>query len=139
MGQALAVSKLSTIKSTINTLEQNLSQEGEGIQQELKAMLGKHQQNEIDTTRVDKMQKKADSILKEFPRINELEKSLDIQDNDAELAQIEKKIKSAIQSTKQKVTEGNKQIHDKNGAIPEGARIMTEQQYDDQMSFVLKH
>ena len=49
-------------------------------------MLGKHQQNEIDTTRVDKMQKKADSILKEFPRINELEKSLDIQDNDAELA-----------------------------------------------------
>ena len=68
-----------------------------------------------------------------------MEKSLEIQENDAELAQIEKKIKSTVQETKQKIAEGNKQIHDKNGAIPEGARIMTETQYDDQMSFVLKH
>ena len=32
MGQALAVSKLSSIKHSINTLEANLRQEGEGVQ-----------------------------------------------------------------------------------------------------------
>jgi len=60
MGQALAVSKLSSIKQSINTLEQNLKSEGEGIQQEMKAMLNKHNMNEVDPAKVDKMQKKAD-------------------------------------------------------------------------------
>ena len=139
MGQALAVSKLSAIKQSVNTLEQNLNQEGEGIQQEMKAMLTKHAFMEIDAGKVDKMQKKADQILATFPKINELEKSLEVQENDAELVLIQKKIKSTVQETRQKITEGNKQIHDKNGAIPDGARILTENQYDDQMSFVLKH
>ena len=39
MGQALAVSKLSSIKQSINALEQNLKGEGEGIQKEIAAML----------------------------------------------------------------------------------------------------
>ena len=63
MGQALAVSKLSSIKQSVNTLEQNLKQEGEGVQQEMKAMLNKHNMNEVETTKVDKIQKKADLIL----------------------------------------------------------------------------
>ena len=80
MGQALAVSKLSTIKQSINTLEQNLKQEGEGIQQEMKAMLNKHNMAEIDMAKVDKIQKKADQILAQFPKINQLEKDLEIQE-----------------------------------------------------------
>ena len=78
MGQALAVSKLSSIKQSINTLEGNLKQEGEGVQQEMKAMLNKHNMNEVDIAKVDKIQKKADMILAQFPKINELEKSLEI-------------------------------------------------------------
>ena len=60
MGQALAVSKLSSIKQSVNTLQQNLKQEGEGIQDEMKAMLNKHSMMEIDTAKVDKIQRKAD-------------------------------------------------------------------------------
>ena len=60
MGQALAVSKLSSIKQSINTLEKNLDQEGEGVRQEMKAMLNKHNMNEVDPAKVDKIQRKAD-------------------------------------------------------------------------------
>ena len=60
MGQALAVSKLSSIKQSVNALEQNLKQEGEGVQSEMKAMLNKHNMNEIDASKVEKIQKKAD-------------------------------------------------------------------------------
>ena len=63
MGQALAVSKLSSIKQEVNTLEGNLKQEGEGVQQEMKAMLNKHSMNEVDEAKVLKIQKKADMIL----------------------------------------------------------------------------
>ena len=80
MGQALAVSKLSSIKQSINTLEANLKQEGEGVQSEMKAMLNKHNMNEVDIAKVDTIQKKADTILAQFPKINELEKTLEIQE-----------------------------------------------------------
>lgn len=63
MGQALAVSKLSSIKQSVNTLEQNIKHEGEGVQQEMKAMLNKHNMNEVDASKVEKIQKKADMIL----------------------------------------------------------------------------
>ena len=105
----------------------------------MKAMLNKHNMNEVDIAKVDKIQKKADQILAQFPKINELEKTLEIQEQDAELAQIEKKIKTNVQATRKNIIEGNKEVHAKNSAIPEGARILTETQYDDQMSFVLKH
>ena len=105
----------------------------------MKAMLNKHNMNEVDIAKVDKIQKKADQILAQFPKINELEKTLEIQEQDAELAQIEKKIKTTVQTTRKSIVDGNKEVHAKNSAIPEGARILTETQYDDQMSFVLKH
>ena len=105
----------------------------------MKAMLNKHNMNEVEISKVDNMQKKADTILAQFPKINELEKSLEIQEQDAELAQVEKKIKTTIQATRKSIVEGNREVHAKNSAIPEGARILTENQYDDQMSFVLKH
>ena len=105
----------------------------------MKAMLNKHNMNEVDIAKVDTIQKKADTILAQFPKINELEKTLEIQEQDAELAQIEKKIKTNVQATRKNIIEGNKEVHAKNSAIPEGARILTENQYDDQMSFVLKH
>ena len=80
MGQALAVSKLSSIKQSINTLEQNLKSEGEGLKEEMHAMQNKHIQTEIDTGKVDVMVKRADSILAQFPKINQLEKALEIQE-----------------------------------------------------------
>ena len=105
----------------------------------MKAMLKKHNMAEVDPAKVDKIQKKADQILAQFPKVNELEKTLEIQEQDAELAQIEKKIKTTVQTTRKSITEGNREVHEKNSAIPEGARILTESQYEDQMSFVLKH
>ena len=59
--------------------------------------------------------------------------------NEFNLFCIEKKIKTNVQATRKNIIEGNKEVHAKNSAIPEGARILTENQYDDQMSFVLKH
>ena len=100
MGQALAVSKLSTIKQTINQLQDNIKEESEGIQGEVKAMLEKHNQIEIETSKVDKLEKKSQTILAQFGKINELEASLEIQDKDAELATAENKIKSYVQNTK---------------------------------------
>ena len=44
----------------------------------------------------------------------------------------------AIKATKDKVEKGNKSIRDKISALPESA-VLTEKQYEDQMSFVLKH
>ena len=139
MGQALAVSKLSTIKQTINQLQDNLKEESEGIQGEVKAMLEKHNQVEIDASKVDKLEKKSQTILAQFGKINELEGALEIQDKDAELATAEQKIKSYVQATKKSVTEGNKKIRETNNQIPESARIPTDAQYEDQMAFVLKH
>jgi hypothetical protein len=45
----------------------------------------------------------------------------------------------ALKNTKAKVEAGNRKIRDKLGAIPDGAKVLTERQYEDQMSFVLKH
>jgi len=44
-----------------------------------------------------------------------------------------------LKSTKEKVETGNRKIRDKLGAIPDAAKVLTEKQYEDQMSFVLKH
>ena len=63
MGQALAVSKLSSIKSSVQTLESNIKQESEGIQGEMKALLAKHNMIELDESKVQKMDKKAKTIL----------------------------------------------------------------------------
>ena len=45
----------------------------------------------------------------------------------------------ALKASKEKVEMGNRKIRDKLGAIPDAAKVLTEKQYDDQMSFVLKH
>ena len=78
--------------------------------------------------------------MAQFPNINVLENKLDVRtDDDPELALLQKSISSNIQETLKKVSEGNKKIRDKLGEIPEGARVLTESQFGDQMGFVLKH
>ena len=48
-------------------------------------------------------------------------------------------MKKAVKDTKGHVDQGNRKIRDIVGQIPEGARILTDQQYGDQMGFVLRH
>ena len=64
---------------------------------------------------------------------------MEIQDEDPELTMAQKSISSNVSGLLKKVQEGNKKIRDKLGEIPEGARVLTEEQFGDQMSFVLKH
>ena len=86
MGRALAVSKLQMIKQTINNLSVNFNQEADVINNSVDSMLKKHQPTEIDSGLVDKLQKKTFEVIAQIPKINNLEKSLEIQDEDAELA-----------------------------------------------------
>ena len=102
-------------------------------------MLAKHQPTEIDGSMVEVLQQKATQVMVQIPKINQLEQMLEIQEEDAELTAVKSSMEKKITETKRKVTEGNKQVRDKVGAIPDGAKVLTEGQYQDQMSFVLKH
>ena len=52
---------------------------------------------------------------------------------------INKQMNKAVHDTNQALMQGNKQIREKLGQMPEDAKILTDKQYEDQMSFVLKH
>ena len=77
--------------------------------------------------------------MAQIPKINQLEKLLEIQDEDAELTMINKQMKKTIDETNQALVQGNNKIREKLGQMPEDAKIMTDKQYEDQMAFVLKH
>ena len=93
----------------------------------------------METGPVDALVQKTNNLLAQIPKINQLEKNLEIQDEDAELAKTKKSLTKISNETKNKVLAGNKQIREKINNIPEGAKILTEQQYEDSMAFVLKH
>ena len=139
MGRALALSKLESIKEAVKTLDSNIKSESQGVSKQMEEMLTKNNPSEIDSKFAEDLGKKATSIMAQFPKINELEHSLEIQDEDPELTLAQKSISSNVQSLLKQVQEGNKKIRDKLGEIPEGARVLTESQFGDQMSFVLKH
>ena len=105
----------------------------------MEEMLTKNNPAEIDSKFAEEVGKKATTIMAQFPKINELEHSLEIQDEDPELTMVQKSISSNVQGLLKQVQEGNKKIRDKLGEIPEGARVLTETQFGDQMGFVLKH
>ena len=93
----------------------------------------------METASVDALTAKTNKVLAQIPKINLLEHNLEIQDEDAELAKTKKSLNKISTQTKDKILAGNKQIREKINNIPEGAKILTEQQYEDSMSFVLKH
>ena len=86
MGRALAVSKLQQIKLNIETLESNLKSEAKNLQDQSDKTLEMHQPVEMTTDKVEELAKKTNAILAQIPRINKLEQTLEIQDEDAELA-----------------------------------------------------
>ena len=139
MGRALAASKLESIKTAMETLTSNFLSEGEAIRSSMKKMVGKHAPSQMEDDKLEMLGLKTDEVISEIPKVNELEQILDIQVADPELAMIEKKIKDDLELTKSSFAEGNTQIHQKLDEPPEDARIVSDQDYSEKMSFVLKH
>ena len=139
MGRALAMSKLESIKENMNNLEKNLADESAGVKKTVDQMLNKHQPTEIDPKLVENLEEKKREIIAQIPKINKLEGALDMPEEDPELLSIKDKIEKNIGDARKYLDNGNKQIANKIGAIPDAAKVLTEKQYEDQMSFVLKH
>ena len=59
MGRALAVSKLTQIKSSISTFEQNVQKETKAIMNGLTDMLQKHQPTELSDAPLKDIEKKS--------------------------------------------------------------------------------
>ena len=88
MGRALAVSKLEDIKGAVSSLEKNFKKESAMISEQAASMLEKHQPTLIDASLSQSMSQRATEMMSTFPKINELEKELEIQDTDLELVKI---------------------------------------------------
>ena len=97
MGRALAVSKLSEIKSAMGKLNKDIKKQGQLVQDEIKQMLDKHTPEPLETKIVDQLKKKTTEVMAQMPKINELEKALEVQDEDAELAMIKKEMEKTVQ------------------------------------------
>ena len=89
MGRALAVSKLEDIKGAVNTLEKNFKKESDMISQQAASMLQKHQPVTLENNIAQALSMRADEVIGQFPKINALEKELEIQDSDPELVRIQ--------------------------------------------------
>ena len=139
LGRALGVSKIQDIKTEIQTLSQNLQKEGEALQHFSQKMTMMHQPKKLEVSGVAEMQKKAEKILSQLSNINDLEEELEIQKEDKELSVIEKKISTVMAQTKEVVDKAGKTVIDHLGKQPDADKIMTEEQYQQQLSFVLKH
>ena len=139
MGRALAISKLESIKTDIGSLEKNIADEANTVKASVDQMLLKHQPSELDMSMIKGLEEKGSEIIAQIPKINQLEATLEIQEEDAELDSIKKKIQKSLSTARAQIESGNKQIQQKVGAIPDAAKVLTEKQYEDQMSFVLKH
>ena len=78
MGRDLAVSKVQSIKTIINTIDNNLKLESQAIQSNIENMMQKRDAQEIDTALVEKMSKKAIEVVSKIPLVNKLEEDLEI-------------------------------------------------------------
>ena len=139
MGRALAISKLESIKQAINTLAQNFKTEGKALTDEAKQMFEKHQPNELDEKPIHELSTRSIEMLSQLPKVNQLENTLEIQEEDAELASIKKSVNADVKQSISSFMEVNKKIKEKLGAMPDAAKIVTEKDYQQEMSFVLKH
>ena len=75
------------------------------------------------------LQKKTQAIIKQIPNINLIEDKLGIQEDDPELATLNKSIQKNFENAQKFIQEGNGKIRAKVHAMPEGARMLTETQY----------
>ena len=96
MGRALALSKLESIKDAVKTLDTNIKAESQGVSKQMEEMLTKNNPAEIDSKFAEDLGKKATTIMAQFPKINELEHALEIQDEDPELTMVQKSISSNV-------------------------------------------
>ena len=126
MGRALAVSKLESIKNSVNGLEQNLAEEANTVKTSVQEMLQKHQPSELDLSMIKGLEEKGGEIIAQIPKINKLENALEIQEEDAELENVKQKILKTVNSARMQIEAGNKQIQQKVGAIPDAAKVLTE-------------
>ena len=120
-------------------MTQNIKTESGVIEGAVTSMLKKHTPHEIEMGRVNSLEKKAIEIIAQVPKINQLESTLEVQEEDKELTMLSGQMKKAVNDTKSKITAANLEIRTKNGKMPEADKVLTEKQYEDQMSFVLKH
>ena len=59
-------------------------------------MLKKHQPHEIEMGRVNSLEKKAIEIIAQVPKINQLEATLEVQEEDKELTMLSAEMKKAV-------------------------------------------
>ena len=78
MGRALALSKLTDIKQQVNILEQNLKSESQALVQQTTHMMQKHRPTQIDSAPAEEVSKKAKEVMAQIPKINSLEKMLEV-------------------------------------------------------------
>ena len=60
--------------------------------------------------------------MAQMPKINDLEKALEVQDEDAELVAIKKQMEKSISETEKKLKDGNAKIAEKLGNTPDSAK-----------------
>ena len=107
MGRALAVSKLAAIKDTVNSLSQNIEGEATSLRAQVDKMMQKKLPAEVDESAIKSMENKGIEITSQIPKINQLEQTLEIQEEDEELMKIKGKIDKTIEGTKTYVQMGN--------------------------------
>ena len=78
-------------------LNKDIKKQGQLVQDEIKQMLDKHTPEPLETKIVDQLKKKTTEVMAQMPKINELEKALEVQDEDAELAMIKKEMEKTVQ------------------------------------------
>ena len=107
MGRALAISKLESIKSSVNSLEKNIADESESVKTSVNEMLKKHQPSELDMSMIKGIEEKGNEVIAQIPKINQLEQVLEIQDEDDELNQVKDKIQKDINNARSQIENGN--------------------------------
>ena len=78
-------------------------------------------------------------MISQIPKVNELERSLEIQDEDKELTVLSKKITKSVKESTEHLAEGNKKIREKVNMIPKEARVLSDKEYENEMGFILRH
>ena len=72
------------------------------------------------------MDKKAREIIAQMPRVNELEKVLEVQEEDKELALLSQDMRKAVSGARGKILKANQEIQTRFGQMPETEKILTE-------------
>ena len=77
-------------------MTQNIKTESGVIEVAVSSMLKKHQPHEIEMGRVNSLEKKAIEIIAQVPKINQLEATLEVQEEDKELTMLSAEMKKAV-------------------------------------------